>query len=111
MNMITVLGYVYSPVTTKSTEERSYNVFKIRYQQNKSNYQFVDVFVSDGQAKYLANIEKGNMVLVSGEMVVNGYINKEGQAAVKATISAKSLKIINPPLQEKKETNEAVEWF
>ena len=106
MNIITVLAYVFAPVATKSNDERTFHVLKIRYQQTKNNYIFADVYVSESQAKYLHEAKKNDQLIVSGEITVSAYINKEGAAAVKASIQAKSLKRINlnSPVEKKEPT-------
>lgn len=111
MNIITVLGYVFNPVSTISTDDKSFKVLKIRYQQGKKNYLFCDVYITDGQAKYLSNIQKDDQLVVVGELNLSAYINKESQAQVKVSINAKSLKIINTQTKDKKEKEEEIQWF
>lgn len=117
MNIATILGYVYSPVESKSKDNRTFNVFKIRYSQSKSNYVFADVYITDNQAKYLGELSKGEQIIITGELSILAYLNKEGQPIPKASIQAKSLKKIytdapkeKSPNQEKQEEQE-FPWF
>lgn len=111
MNIITVLGYVFNPVETKSNEQRSFNVLKIRYQQAKNNYIFADVYVGNHQVKYLSEVQKNDQIIVSGELTISAYINKEGIALPKASIQAQTLKRIYVTNKVKNPEPQDFEWL
>jgi len=110
MLSVTLVGYVFQAVETRTHNEKTFHSLKVKVSQSKNSYIYVDCFVNEGILKYASLIEKDSTVLIFGDLSISAYTTKQGEPAPKIHCQVKSIKLISKPQVKQKELDQEIPW-
>jgi len=111
----TLVGYVFQPVETKTKDDKSFHVMRVKVAQTKNNYLYFDCFVNESIFKYASTIEKDSLVLIYGDVSASAYINKKSEPTAKLHCQVKHIRTISKPQPKEpvdliKEIGDDIPW-
>lgn len=114
MMVANVVGYVFAPVEKITKNDKSFHVLKIKCPNSKQSEHksyFIECYLSDSQTKYANYAKVGDIVFLTGELIISSYISKTGEAKSKVGMFVKTQKIIHSSKEKPEEApKEEIEW-
>lgn len=106
-----VIGYVFASVETIEKNEKKFHVLKIKCPTGKQPDQkstFIECYLNESQLKYALFAKQGDIMYLTGELLVSVYMSKTGEPKSKIGMFVKTQKIIHSKKEKSDEESNVV---